>query len=131
GRVKVYIGNGHVAPGTSLDVVGPGDNQGNPDAPFVVRPFSTTQWCLAVYCCDTSIVGGEDDQGILSETETVQGIQQVTDVGVHIFDHSCVPGLFYFKSFFLIFLDEVLLPLEGGVDRIKREVKEKGIFGGG
>ena len=77
------------------------------------------------------VVGGENDEGVAGDLEIIERLEDLSDGGVHGFDHAgvgrVVVGLV--ASLFGVLGFELLGRLNGGVHRVEGEVDEEGRLG--
>lgn len=117
-------------------MIWPGDDHGDADSAFKHGGFTAAEREVAcgggaidLIIHIASVVGEEDDDGILSELEAVEGIDESSDGVVHCFDHGGVGGA-VLRVFWIneraIFFNDLFLGIEGCVDGKHPVVEEEG-----
>lgn len=78
---------------------------------------------------ESAVVGSEDDEGLVGDPGFLQGAKDATDGGVEAFEHGGVGRVGLktadFGGLGLVFLDEVGLGLEWGVDGVRPVIERK------
>jgi hypothetical protein len=133
--------------GAGFDDGGPAHDEGLADAAFIHPAFAAAQREVggggALAGGEAAVVAGEDDEGVLTQTEFVEFGEDFADGEVHGLDHSGVDGVFldeadfagvFFSpggfeaealAFLLIFLFQIGSRLQRGVDGVEGEVGEE------
>ena len=77
------------------------------------------------------VVGGENDEGVVGDLEIIERLEDLSDGGVHGFDHAGVGRVIvgFVAGLFGVLGFEFLGRLNGGVHRVEGEVDEEGGLG--
>ena len=134
GQEVLALGEG-IAAGTRRGDAGPGDDLRHAGAPFEHAGLAAAQGSVAGGCRSihfvihvATIVGGENDDGLVGQTEAVQRVEQGADGIVERLDHGGVGGAALGIGRIderAVFCDEFLLRIKWGVDAELPVVEEK------
>ena len=99
GGVEVFALHEGVAAGVGFGQAGPHDDEGSAHAAFEQRGFASAQRGVAggrravdLVVHVSAVVGGENNDGFLSEVQAVEGVEKRANGVVHTLDHRGVGG---------------------------------------
>ena len=72
--------------GTGRDFARPAGNHGHADAAVVEVGFAAFEITYLAFP-GGAVVAGEDDEGVIGDTEVVEGGEELTDLGIHVLHH--------------------------------------------
>ena len=92
---NIRADDGNVAGGSGFDVSGPAGDAGDANSSFMTAPFATAQPSgRSSEAGDRSVVGGEEEQGVVSRFGFVQGFHDLSQGVIELGDVAHVFGIF-------------------------------------
>jgi hypothetical protein len=106
----------------------PVDDEGDAGASFVAADFTSSEGCVLRVVAGGSIVGHEDDDGVVGDFEAIEGVENLAERVVHAFEHGGVGFLVGLPLFVLVVGEEAAIRFEGSVNGVVGEIEVEGLL---
>ena len=128
GGIDVLDDDGRIGALVCWGDPGPVNDEGNAGAAFVSTDFASSEGEVLRVVSGGSVVGHEDDDGVVGDFEAVESVEHLAEGMVHAFEHGGIGFLMGFPLFLLIIGKKAAIRFEGGVNGVVGKVEVEGFL---